>query len=358
MIENVKGPAREPGWSDPRLRALQVQELFRFAGTAAGFSYFGALLTLGVLIDIGDIARGSIWFVWATAVTVFRFATLMAYHRRDPASDPEPWGRLVIAANLLAGIQWGVLGALLFPASSGYAQIFIVMTITCFVGGSLTAYASVRGAHEALAIPATVPTAINLFFVQDGTHWFAGVTALFFCFAIAFYAKKLHRHIVDSFQLQIERDDLLELTALLNEKLQQENRDLAHRAAVRGISVEAARERAGRLETLFENSPLPQLECDAAGFIITCNRATERLLGLRYEDIVGRSLASFLAGPYASGKALAGAREPVNVEIEVLDRHGIPHVCTASFTPLPAHDGIKAGFALILSGVQLPAEVK
>src|SRR5258705_5106022 len=183
MIENVKGPVVTSALPEPRLRALQVDELFRFAGTAAGFSYFGALLPLGVLIDIGDIGRGSIWFLWATAVTVFRFATLMAYHRRDPASDPEPWGRLVIAANLLAGIQWGVLGALLFPATSGYAQIFIVMTITCFVGGSLTAYASVRGAHEALQIPATVPTAINLFFVQDGTHWFAGVTALFFCFA-------------------------------------------------------------------------------------------------------------------------------------------------------------------------------
>jgi len=70
---------------------LQVEELFRFAGTAAGFSYFGALLTLGVLIDTGEVARGSIWFLWATAVTMFRFATLVAYHRRDPKSDPTPW---------------------------------------------------------------------------------------------------------------------------------------------------------------------------------------------------------------------------------------------------------------------------
>ena len=355
---NVAAPARAGQWPEPRLRALQVEELYRFAATAAGFSYFGAILTFGVLIDIGDMARGSIWFLWATAVTMFRFATLVAYRRRDPASDPEPWARLVIAANLLAGIQWGVLGALLYPTSSGYAQIFIVMTITCFVGGSLTAYASVRGAHEALSIPATVPTAINLFFVQDGTHWFAGVTALFFCFAIAFYAKKLNRHIEHSFRMQLERDDLLQLTALLNEKLQQENRDLAHRAAVRGISIEAARERAGRLETLFENSPLPQLECDSTGIIITCNRAAERLLGQKYEDIVGRSFAGFLAGPYASGKALAGAHEPVNVEVEVRGRRGELHLCTASFTPLPAPEGIKPGFALILSGMSLPAEVK
>ncbi len=358
MTNNIKGPAPAGGWREPRLLALQVEEIYRFAGTAAAFSYFGALLTLGVLIDIGDIARGSIWFVWATAVTMFRFATLVAYRRRDPASDPAPWGRLVIAANLLAGIQWGALGALLYPSSSGYAQIFIVMTVTCFVGGSLAAYSAVRGAHEALSIPATIPTAINLFFAQDGAHWFAGVTAFFFCFAIVYYAKKLNRHMEDSLRLQLERDDLLRLTARLNEKLQQENRDLAHRAAVRGISVEAARERAGRLETLFENSPLPQLECDSAGIIITCNRASEHLLGLRYEDIVGRSFASFLAGPNAAGKALAGAREPTNVVVEVRDRGGELHACTASFTPLPASEGIKPGFALILSGVKLPADVK
>src|SRR6187397_1513722 len=116
QTNKIAGPAPPGGWPEPRLRALQVEELYRFAGTAAGFSYFGALLTFGVLIDIGDISRGAVWFLWATAVTVFRFATVVA-RRRSPASDPEPWARLVIAANLLAGIQWGALGVLLYPES-------------------------------------------------------------------------------------------------------------------------------------------------------------------------------------------------------------------------------------------------
>lgn len=162
------------------------------------------------------------WFLWATGVTIFRFMALVAYRRRARGSDPDAWARLVVAANLLAGIQWGMLGALLFPEQSGYRQLFTIMVITCFVGGSLPAYASVKGAHEALAVPATLPTAFNLFFVQQGIHWFAGLTALFFCFAIVYYARKLSRHIEDRFRLQIERDDLLELTALLNEKLERE----------------------------------------------------------------------------------------------------------------------------------------
>jgi PAS domain S-box-containing protein len=349
------GPPAGGAWPEPRLRALQVDELYRFAPTAAGFSYFGAVLTLGVLIEGGDTGRGAAWFLWATAVTLMRLVIGVGYRRRAPDSDAEPWARLVIAANALAGVQWGLLGTLLFPEAGSYRQLFVIMVIICFVAGSLAAYAPVRGAHEALAIPATVPTAVNLFFVQDGMHLVAGVMAIFFCFAIVYYAGKLNRQVRARFVLQLERDDLLRLTSLLNEKLERENQELAHRAAVRGMSVESARERAGRLETLFENSLLPQLECDAQGSIRTCNRATERLLGLRHEQIVGRSFASLLCGPYAEAKAAAGLREAVSIEVEVLGGDGLAQPCTASITPLPAREGRGAGFGVILSGLVVPA---
>ena len=296
--------------------------------------------------------------MWATAVTLFRFATLFAYRRRDPHSDADSWGRLVIAANLLAGIQWGILGVMLFPPEPAWRQVFTMMVITCFVGGSLGAYSALRGAHEALSIPATIPTTIYVFFVQDGVHGLAGTAALFFCLAIVYYAKKLNSNVVERFRLEIERDDLIELTALLNEKLQRENRDLAHRAAVRGMSVESARQRVGRLEWLFEYSPLPQVECDGDGKVVTCNLAAERLFGVAHEHMAGRPFSAFLAGPYANGKALAGAREAVNVELEVRGASGEAHPCTASFTPLPAPEGVRPGYAVILSGIAVPAAVK
>ena len=351
----TEGPPTGGRWPEPRLRALQVDELYRLAPTAAGFSYFGALLTLGVLIETGDIGRGSVWFVWATAVSFYRFLIVVAYRRRAPGSDPGAWARLVVAGNFLAGVQWGILGTLLFPAAHGYRQLFTLMVITCFVGGSITAYAAVRGAHEALSIPATIPTAVNLFFVQEGIHWFAGTTALFFCIAIVYYARKTHAHMEDRFRLEMERDSLLELTGLLNEKLERENRELAHRAAVRGLSVESARERAGRLETLFENSPLPQLECDALGKVITLNLAAERLFGRKHEEIAGKPFASLLTGPYAATKAFAGAQEAISIEIEVTGADGAGIPCTASFTPIGPREGRQPGFGVILSGVPVPA---
>ena len=343
-------------WPEPRLRALQLDELYRFATPAAAFSYLGALLTLGVLVETGDIARGSVWFFFATLVAMYRLALGVAYRRRDRAGDPRRWARLAIAGNIAAGLLWGVLGTVLFPDAPGYRQLFTVMVIACFVGGSVAAYSALRGAHEALSIPATVPTAINLFFVP-GTHWLAGVTALFFCAAIVFYARASHRMLEHRFRLQIERDDLVEVTDLLNEKLHRENRELAHRVAMRGVSAEGARERAARLEALFERSPLPHLECDDEGIVLACNDAAQRLLGLDAAGIAGRPISEVIAWPDVArsgdGSVIAGS-----LETTVKRRDGVSIPCTASFAPLPAPTGLSPGFAVVLSGVKVLAEVK
>lgn len=344
--------------ADARLRALQVEEFYRFAPTATASSYLAATLTLGVLIDTGDIGRGSVWFLYATVITVFRMGCILGYQRRPADADPQPWARAMIAANVLAGLQWGVLGTVLFPDEGGYRQIFTVMMVASLVGGSLPAYSSVRWAHEALSIPAAVPMVVYVFFVHDGVHLFEGLAGLLFCGSVLSFARRLNRYEEESFRLRIERDDLLALTGVLNDKLQAENRELAHRAAVRGVSVESARERAARLEALFEDSPLPQLECDARGRILTVNRAAERLFGEGHDALAGRPFASLLHGPDAEVRLRAGARQAGKVEIDVRGPAGERLACTAAFTRLPAPEGIEPGFAVALCGLSIPADVK
>lgn len=343
-------PPKVP-WPEPRVRALQVEELYRFGPMATGFSYFGALLTLGVLIEIGDIGRGALWFLWATGVTFFRSTCIVAYRRRGTASHPDGWAKLVLAGNFLAGVQWGLLGTLLFPDGAVYLQLFTLMVIICFVAGSVPAYASVRGAHEALSLPATVPTSIYLFFVHTGEHWYAGVMALFFCFAIVYYARKLSRDIEQRLRLQVERDDLLTLTGMLNEKLERENRDLAHRVAVRGASMTSARERAERFEALFERSALPQIECDAEGRVLACNPAAEKLFGVRHQEIAHRPLTTLLD---ITDVELREMTHKAHAEIFVVKARagaGQRVPCRASFTPLPEIEGRLPGFGVVLTGI-------
>jgi PAS domain S-box-containing protein len=341
---------------ETRLLGLQVAEVYRFAPTAAAFSFFGALITLGVLIEIGDTRRAALWFFYATAVTFCRALLIVAYRRRPGNSDPRKWATGTVATNALAGVQWGVLGTVLFPSTPVYAQLFAFMVIICFVAGSTTAYSAVRGAHAALAIPATLPTAAYVFFVHDGVHLYAGIAALFFCFAIFYYAGKLHRHHDASLRLQIERDDLAALSAVLNRKLEQEKSDLVHRAAVRTAAAETAREEAARLVALFERSPLPQLRCDANGGIVAANGAAQRLFGRNRGQLLGSPMASLLAGSGASGARFSEVTLPEIVAVNVVGPDGGKLACTASLTPLPPVEGRRAGFGVVLTGV--PARVE
>jgi PAS domain S-box-containing protein len=338
--------------SETRLRTLQVAEVYRLAPAAAAFSYFGVLLTLGVLVEIGDTVRGALWFLYASAITFFRAFLFVAHRRRTDDANPEAWARLMLVANVLAGIQWGVLGTILFPAAPVYAQLFALMVIICFVAGSVTAYSALRGLHESLSIPATLPTAFHVFFLHDGPHWYAGIAAMFFCFAIIHYSGRLHRHLEATYRLQMERDDLVALTSELNEKLEGEKLELAHRVAMRGVSVESAREEASRLAALIERSPLPHLECDPAGKVISANSAAQRLFGRSRAQLSGCFLTSLLAGPTA-GMRFTDLEQTQTVEVDVRAGDGTTLPCTASFTPLPAPAGQRGGFGVILAGLPL-----
>ena len=345
--------ARPANWAETRLVEMQVDEVYRFAPTATAFSYFGALLTLGVLVEIGDAASGAVWFLYASGVTFLRAFLIIAYRRRVPGADVRRYAKGVVLANLLAGIQWGLLGTVFFPAGPAYAQLFALMVIICFVAGSVTAYAALRGAHEALSIPATIPTSVFVFFLNDGVHWYAGIAALFFCVAIVHYSRRLHRYLEASYRLQMERDELARLTQVLNEKLVGEKGELAHRAAVRGVSAETAREEAARLQALFERSPLPQLECDANGTVIASNPAAQRFFGRSRHELAGTPLASLMTGTRAHDAHFLDAASPRTFEVDVAASDG-PVACTVSLTPLPAAPGQRAGFGIVVSGVPVP----
>ncbi|MBK8322808.1 MAG: hypothetical protein IPL06_08735 [Betaproteobacteria bacterium] len=173
------------------VEALQVASLFRTLPVASASAAFGVLLCFAFFAADGLKGAHVAWLLYGVAVAGARFALCLAWaHRQDQFPDLEPrdWARLAVAANFLAGVQWGLLGTWLFPEEPGYRQSFALMVITCFVGGSITAYAPVKWAHPALSLPATLPSTAYIFFVESGPHVVAGTMAFFFSGMVLYYA--------------------------------------------------------------------------------------------------------------------------------------------------------------------------
>ncbi len=191
MASTPREPETFPPSLSREVEALQVAELFRNLRIASVSAYFGTLLCIAVFL--GDGLRGPhiAWLAYATVVAAVRLGLCWAhgnYAALGRDLEPWQWARLAVLGNFLAGIQWGLLGTWLFPEVPGFRQTFVIMVITCFVGGSITAHACVRWAHPALSVPAAVPSAIYIFFVESGPHYMAGFTALFFIGMVLYYS--------------------------------------------------------------------------------------------------------------------------------------------------------------------------
>jgi hypothetical protein len=173
------------------VEALQVAEIFRNLPVGAVSALFGTFLCMAVFMEDGVRDPQMAWFAYGVAVAALRLGLCWMYRRGATLGldlDAGDWAWLAVFGNLLAGIQWGLLGTWIFPEEPGYRQCFAIMVITCFVGGSITAYAAVRWAHPALSIPATLPSTIYIFFLDSGIHYMAGFTALFFSAMVIYYA--------------------------------------------------------------------------------------------------------------------------------------------------------------------------
>ena len=347
---------------DHQLRTLQVAELYRFAPIMAASSYVGALLTLAVFFDDKQLGSGLYWFAYATAILLYRIAVIVAYDQRRSHS-PALWGNLAIVGNLLAGVQWGLLGTVLFPTEHGYREIFAVMVITSYVGGSITAYASVKWAHPALSIPAAIPPAIYLFFFHDGMHAAAGCAALFLVCATVYFAIKENRMIEQRLKLLIQNHLLMHQVEHANARLLSENRNLAHRAAVRLKRARNAQSRATLLGLHFAQSPLPMLECDAHYRVLGLNAAAEEAFGYRADEIVGHSMFDMLLADRkreSDAQTLSGfvsAHTPGSVATELKTRGGALRA-KLHVTPLKLEDGSTERVAVIVSDIEQDGDLR
>ena len=193
-----------------RLLAKQVNELFFFTPAAVAFSFIGSVATVVVFYDTGELQKGLFWLLYATMVMFFR--TVVAYGYRQqakPVARPERWARLVITGNIFAGIQWGLLGTLLFPVEHNYRELFTVLVITSYVAGSIPAFSPVKWAHLALAVPASLPPAVYIFFMRENMNWLGGGMALFFIFCVLYFSFKQHQIVVYRMKVELENEELV-----------------------------------------------------------------------------------------------------------------------------------------------------
>ncbi len=277
------------------LKRRQTAEIYRAMPASMVLSYIGTIFAFVLFYTTGDAQRGIYWFAYATGVLFFRATAIWHYAQEDVIKNPDRWANLLIAGNVLAGIQWGLVGTWLFVADPVYRALFSVIAVIGYVGGSVVPFSPVKFAHAALAVPAALPTAIYIFFIRADGSAIVGAISIFLLASIIYMGemqyKIIRARLLSEMENEQYRRDAEQSTTSLGVDLQK----LEHRAMVVKRAQIEARRRAETLSRHIETTLLPVMECDQDGRIIEWNQAAEATFGYQHSELAGLTLNNLVA---------------------------------------------------------------
>ena len=123
--------------------AEQVDAVFRQMPIALAVNVVNACLTTVALAPFAFRPLPLPWFASVLLVTAGRLASWLLYRRTSARLESiHNFARLATAESLLAGLSWGIGGALLFPVVPVPGQIFLTMVIGGMCAGTVVVNAS------------------------------------------------------------------------------------------------------------------------------------------------------------------------------------------------------------------------
>ena len=201
-------------------------------------------------VAVGTIVVSALWhqasqprlLAWLGAMllmSLLRAVFQARYTREQPASgEIEAWGRRFVFGSTVAGVLWGVAGALFFARDSALSQgllAFAIGGMTAAAAGTLSCYLPAFFAYFACAL---APLTVRVFAEGDRIHWGMGAMLLAYAVGMQRVARNNHAAFARAFRLSIENADLLDRLSLSQVDLQQTNRTLEHRVLERTRALE------------------------------------------------------------------------------------------------------------------------
>ena len=190
------------------IRAAELNTAFRLMPIALAVNIVNGALTLFVLQRLGASTLPLAWFCILTIVTVARWILWWRHRRVKPdAKGVYYWSLLAVGGSLLAGLCWGIGGAVLFPAIPQLGQIFLTLVIGGMCAGGVVVTASHLPALLAFLLSASLPMAVRFFCEGTVTYNTIGTMILVFAAALSLAGRRLNSFFSETLRLRFELDE-------------------------------------------------------------------------------------------------------------------------------------------------------
>jgi signal transduction histidine kinase/CheY-like chemotaxis protein len=193
----------------------QVNALFRQLPIALIVNLVNAALTTALLTPIADRPLPPFWFGAVLLVTAGRWLLWQRYRSGRGIGNTRRWARLAACGSLLAGLSWGMGGALMWPVVPASAQAFLFIVLCGMSAGSIVVGVAHLPALVAFVFSASLPMAVRFAAAGTATGRVLGVMTIVYAAALALGGRQLNRIFTAGMRLRIELNEA-------NERLQAE----------------------------------------------------------------------------------------------------------------------------------------
>lgn len=324
-----------------RVLADQVELLYRQSPVGIAVT---VVVGFVVMWELNSARERDLIFMWGALtlmVAIGRAFLAFAYHNAaDRDSRPDVWLRRFAIGALATGVNWGLAGAVFFPAHTDEQQVFLAFILAGMAAGGLPIFSAVWWVYAIYAASVVLPfLAVILTYGSRLFYEIAALVPVFLAVNIA-VAYRLNRVFVSAYRLRVSYGKLTEDYTQMNQRLERQL-----------IELEEARmqvESSGRKLALFaERAPIAVIELSADGRIQQINREAENLFGYSQDELAGTSASIRDLVHADQHEEFDGKWKRLIEERESLDgfrmrnprRDGVSLVCEWTVTPLVNAEG-------------------
>jgi len=183
----------------------QVGATFHQIPVAIVVNVVNAGITATIVAASGPTKLALLWFGAVTLVSIGRWLLWRLYQRATPkVQNVRTWGILLAIGSLLAGLSWGLGGAVLLPPIPGLEQTFFILVIGGMCAGAVVLDVPHLPTLLGFLLSASLPVALRLFTMGSMADSALAAMILVFAVALSLAGVYLNRFFIDGLRLRFE----------------------------------------------------------------------------------------------------------------------------------------------------------
>ena len=187
------------------VHAEQVGATFQQVPIAIVVNVVNAGITATIVAASAPTKLAPLWFGAVTLVSIGRWLLWRRYQRATPkVQNVRTWGILVALGSLLAGLSWGLGGAVLLPAIPGLGQTFFILVIGGMCAGAVVLNVPHLPTLLAFLLSASLPVAFRLLATGSMADTALAAMIIVFAVALSLAGAYLNRFFTEGLRLRFE----------------------------------------------------------------------------------------------------------------------------------------------------------